>query len=335
MEFRLEGWIENIPATDQSVRQCYIFETVPGVKYRVESSHDLSEWTPEDEIYGLGHEFVVTMREFTPPPPPEPGSEPPDPTVILRKSVSLVIQPSSGTAGGAVISWASLDHGGPVRMLLSQTMTSGWSQLPLFWDDFGDYGFFIFHNNQANTPPDENPPLDPQDAAMFAELENSFPAMNLAIDDSVARSRNAPPPTPSDPESRKFWRVHCDWGIDTDQDGTPDRVEFAMAANGTGGMVAGVHGDAFNADTNNDGISDGKQIDTDGDGTADSEDIAPNDATATYQIGPLPRYALFPIGNAAPPGNLPGPLQINDRGTVLFPNGTWTGGVWTALPGAF
>lgn len=37
--------------------------------YTVETSDDLAKWTQHETIYGLGHEYVVTMRKFTPPPP--------------------------------------------------------------------------------------------------------------------------------------------------------------------------------------------------------------------------------------------------------------------------
>lgn len=52
------------------------FENTPGVHYQVEVSNDLLDWTPTDEVYGLGHEYVVTMREFTPAALPEPGPAP-------------------------------------------------------------------------------------------------------------------------------------------------------------------------------------------------------------------------------------------------------------------
>ena len=333
-DFRPDGHLENIQATDSSVQQCYVFRSLPGVRYRVERSHDLTQWTTDDEIYGLGHEYVVAMREFTSPPPPEPGAAPPAPIVAPAKNVSLFIQPSSEAAGGTVVSWTSLDHGGPVKRLLDQTMTSGWNQMPLFWDHYGDFSFFILHAAHVVAPSEDSLPLDSQDAAVFAELENSFALMNQAIDDSVARARNAPPPAPADPNSHKFWRVHCDWSIDTDQDGSPDWAEFEIAASGTGGMVAGVMGNAFDAAINGDGIPDGEQLDSDGDGTADARDIAPDDKTANFEIRPLPRYALFPIANAAPDPVFTKPIQINDQGTVLYSTGTWTGGIWKPLAGA-
>lgn len=328
-----ERRLETLPASDSSLQQCYTFRTVPGVFYRVESTHDLTHWDSEEEIYGLGHEYTVAMREFIPPPVPEPGA-PPATLPAPAKNVSLRIQRSSESEGGTVVSWISLDHGGPVIRLFSQSMVSGWDQLPLLWDRYGDYYFFLAHQMQSIPPPAENPSLGPKDAAMFADLETSFPAMNQAVEDSIARARNTPPPAPSDPNSRKFWRVHCDWSLDTDQDGSPDWAEFEMAALTTGGPVPPLRADAFNADTNGNGIPDGEELDHDNDGTADARDVDLDDDTATFETTPLPRYALFPITNAQPDPLYPHPFQINDQGTLLYSNGTWTGGLWTPLSGA-
>lgn len=326
-EFRPDGRLENIPASDTSIQQCYIFRTVPGVIYRIESCNDLSSWAAGEEIYGMGHEYVTAMREFTPPPPPPPGSPPTTPPVPAIHA-SLRIRPSSGAAGGTVVSWKSLDHGGPVTMLLAQAMTSNWNRMPLFWDRFGNHDFFIGNDLLPIPPPAENPALGAKDAAVFAQLETSFPAINLAVDESVARARNTPPPAPPDPNSRKFWRVFCDWSVDTDQDGSPDWMEFEM----DGTAADGLRGDAFNADTNNNGSPDGEELDYDGDGMADAKDVDADDKTASYPIGPSPRYALFPI----PGSDIPQPaytwaLQINDKGRVLYDTGTWSAGVWTPL----
>jgi hypothetical protein len=93
----------------------------------------------------------------------------------------------------------------------------------------------------------------------------------------------------------------------------------------------GVRGDAFDPDTNGDGIPDGQQLDGDLDGIPDAKDPDAADNTAFFPLGPVPRYALFPITNALPPADTPQALQINDKGTVLYENGTWCGGKWTAL----
>lgn len=73
-DFLPQGWFEEVPASDASIQKSYVFHTMPGVVYTVETSHDLSTWVALDEVYGLGNEHVVSMYEFTPPPPPPPGS---------------------------------------------------------------------------------------------------------------------------------------------------------------------------------------------------------------------------------------------------------------------
>jgi len=53
-------------------------------------------------------------------------------------------------------------------------------------------------------------------------------------------------------------------------------------------------------------------------------------ATSVPKLKDMPRYALFHITTAQPAGD-PSPLQISDKGTVLYRNGTWAAGVWTHL----
>ncbi len=330
-----ERHIETVPSSDSSVQQCLVFRTVPGVLYQVESSHDLSQWTADDEIYGVGHEYAVTMREFTPPPPPPPGSGPPTnlPPFIPAKFVTLRIQPSSGIAGGAVVSWRSLDDGSPVNRLLAQTMAPGWIHVPFLSERYGNFYFSIGCGNMAPIPPPvESGELGPKDTAMLTQLETSFPAMNQAVIESTNRPRNVPNPAPPDPQSRKFMRIRCDWGLDTDLDGTPDWMEFEMQ----GAAADGLRGDAFLADTNHNGIPDGDELDFDEDGVADAMDIGSDDASASYTVASPPRYALFQIANAASTAELPNdglvaPLQISDQGTVLYADGTWKGGTWIPL----
>jgi len=324
-DFRPVAHSENIPGTNGSVLQCYVFKTTPGIGYQVEVSNDLIHWTTTDTVYGLGHEYVVTMREFAAAPPPAPGAPPNTPPSVPTKCVSVRMQPAAGTESGTVVAWPSLDNGSAVVVKMEGILHAGWASVPLYAGGFGDYEFFVWHPGTSIDPPAENPVLGPEDTAMLAALEESLPMMNTQVATSAERSRNAPPPAPSDPDSLRFWRIKVDAGIDTDTDCSPDWAEFEMAANGTGGMVAGVTGDAFNADTNNDGIPDGQQIDSDGDGTPDASDPAVSDATTFIPLAPLPRYAMFEIPGKA--------IQINDRGTVIFPTKVWRGGTLSDLPG--
>lgn len=328
-DFRPKWHFENISLADSSVQQCYVIEMTPGVHYTFEVSDNLGQWTPLEELYGLGGQYAVAMREFTPAPTPPPGTPPASPPAVAT-SVSLRIQPASGAAGGSVVSWRSLDHGGPVIVRISGEMDEEWNSIPIFWNQYGTYNFYFWHPGTPITPPEENPPLGIKDSAMLAVLEASVPEINQQIAASILRARNAPPPAPPDPNSRRFWRVKVDWGLDTDHDGSLDWAEYEIAARGTGTVAPGVFADAFNADTNNDGITDGGQLDTDSDGKPDAQDSAPGDDTATFPIGPLPRYAMFPITNAQP-AEWTNSYQISDKGTVLYQNGTWTAGTWTPL----
>jgi hypothetical protein len=175
------------------------------------------------------------------------------------------MQPVPGESGGTIVSWASLDHSTPVIVHIAGTMDSGWMSVPLYVQSFGNYCFFVWHPGNGTALTGENPVLGPKDSAMLAALEESLPAMNQEVAASVIRARNAPPPAPHDPDSKRFWRVHVDATIDTDQDGSPDWAEFEIAARGTGMLANGVTADPFDADTNHDGIPDGEQLGADGD----------------------------------------------------------------------
>jgi len=57
----------------------------------------------------------------------------------------------------------------------------------------------------------------------------------------------------------------------------------------------------------------------------------PGNTAPQKKVLDMPRYALFPIANAQPPTSQQAPIQISDKGTVLYQNGTWKAGSWTAL----
>ncbi len=312
-DFRPDGHLENIPLTDSSIQQCYVFRTTAGVRYTVESSADLTNWTAQDDIYGMGNEYAVTLREFTPAPPPPPGT-PPTTHPSPPSNASVRLQRASGGEGGTVVSWASLDHGGPVIVRIVGNMVPAWNQIPLFWDRYGSYNFFIWHPNDTATPPAENPILATKDSAMLAVLEASLPAMNQQVVDSVVRSRNAPPPAPPAPGSRKFLRLLVDATPDTDSDGSPDWAEFEIAAREAVAPPASfapdpdgpqnapappARGDPYDADTNNDGIPDGQQLDADLDGTPASRTptpptTAPLSRSVPFRAMPSSRFREMP-----------------------------------------
>lgn len=133
-DFRPECSLENMAAEDESVRQCYVIKTTPGLYYTLEVCGDLTGWTEAGGFYGIGQEQVVTMREQAPPPP---GTAPPPETPSSGPSTPLIyasvrMQPSSGGTGGTVVSWRSLDHGGPVVVRIAGEMDPAWDQVPIF-----------------------------------------------------------------------------------------------------------------------------------------------------------------------------------------------------------
>ena len=121
---------ENLTATDGSIQQCVVFTTVPGVKYQIQVSSDLETWTTTSEVYGLGQDVVTALREYVPAPPPDPNAPPPsgNPEIVT----SLIFQPLSGSTGGTVVSWVSLDTGMGMAVAIPEIMGSGWNSVPMF-----------------------------------------------------------------------------------------------------------------------------------------------------------------------------------------------------------
>ncbi|MEP5506446.1 MAG: hypothetical protein ABJZ54_10345, partial [Luteolibacter sp.] len=222
-------WFQEISATDGSSQQCIIFTTVPGVEYTFYHSNDLASWTEVGKTYGLGHEFAAAMRETAPaPPPPDPQNPPPPAEPFVSASITLAR--SSGTAGGTVVSWPSLDHGNAVRHLITATMATEWDSIPIFAESHGTHWFAISHTPGNVAPPEANGFLDTKDADMIADLEAGFATFNQAVTSSVITARNTPPPPPPAPDSKGFWRIKADWSLDSDNDGILDHAEYALAA---------------------------------------------------------------------------------------------------------
>lgn len=221
-DFTPEIHQENMTAEDGSIQECKVFRTIPGVRYQVEFSRDNVNWTPGDEVYGLGHEYVVAIREIKAAPSPVSGSS--------SYNVSVVLQSVSDVAGGTMVSWGSLDGGGPRMVRIAGTLVEGWADFPLYADRYEAYDFFI-HHPAAKVPQFKwEEPLGPLDRAMFAVLEKNLDEMNRKIINSQARVRLAPRSGPADPSERKFMRLKIDESIDTDMDGSPDWAEFDIAA---------------------------------------------------------------------------------------------------------
>lgn len=286
--------IENIPATDTSVQTSLVFKTVKGVRYVVQRSHDLEAWSPDEtfgaggEIYGMSHECVVPMREFTAPSSPPPGGGTPSGPAPVNVSVRFTR--CSDPGGGTVATWPSLEGSGSASVLIAQDMDDGWDSLPLYWHAAGDFSIFVWHPGATSAAPEEDPGLGFADQAFLEELEAAFPAMNTEVDQNQAVILNAPPPAPPDPNAKVFWRVVADWNVDTDGDGSPDWAEFEIAANPSHPSHA--LADAFDSDTDGNGVRDGAQLDTDEDGTPDTTDSVLGDELVSTPIIAVPRYAL-------------------------------------------
>ncbi|MCF7676091.1 MAG: hypothetical protein K9M97_12150 [Akkermansiaceae bacterium] len=327
-------WQETLPATDGSYQRCLVFTTIPGVLYTVESSQDMLTWTAESTLYGMGHDFATPLFQTTAPPPPPAGDPPPPPPVPLPsfRLVSLRMQPADGTEGGTVVSWPSLSGSGGLICHIPEELTADWYGIPLYFESFGTWYFFVSHPPQPVDPPAENPALNGDDATMLAALRENLPLMNQHIPASVERSRNAPPPAPYDPASRRFWRIKADWSKDSDEDGSPDWLEFADAA-GNPLVLVGLRSDAFDGDTNRDGVADGSQVDSDGDGQPNISDPAPQDPViATLAAAPRWRYAVFQIPAAVSlGGGEHAPHMITSQGKVLFPSSVWSRGAFKNL----
>ncbi|WP_367873902.1 hypothetical protein [Luteolibacter sp. Populi] len=322
-----ERWMEDMQAVDGSVQRCLIFRTVPGVNYRVEVSNDLVGWLPEMEIYGLGQEIAAPLVEFMPPPPtesPEPG--PPVSSIF----VSLTMQPSSHGSGGTVVSWRSLDSGVAVVSRIPEQLNANWLSVPLFAQRHDEYQLFVMHRPLAISPPTQNPPLGFRDTAMLAKLQERFADMNDAVTEMENRARLAPFPAPVSPTSRRFLRIHADWGVDSDEDGTPDWMEHEAAADPS-------HpdhdlGDAFNADVDQDGQEDDQQKDFDKDGILNPEDASSEDMLVNWERSPSARYAVFDLVDLPElPAGDKVPLHVTDDGKVLFKTGVWSYGSFKNL----
>lgn len=328
-------WFENVPAGDGSIQASLVFTTIPGVQYTVETTHNLTDWMEVASLYGMGHEFVTPMREFTAPPPPDPNAPPPAPWAPTS-IVSLRLTPSSDAAGGTVVSWISLDDETVRITLLPDALDTGWASLPFFSECYDAYYFFVSHPLASIPPPLANPELGPLDAAMITILQTSLADMNQRVADATARSRNAPPPAPPDPLSTKFWRIKADWSLDSDADGIADFIEFANA-DAVPAVLDGPRGDTFDPDTDRNGIIDGLQLDFDGDGVVEMFDVnsgqgnSQDNNLVNWQRTPDFRFAAFQLPVALAPGESVLFCDLSPKGTVRLAKRSINGDWWPVI----
>ncbi len=214
-------------------------------------------------------------------------------------------------------------------------MDPAWASVPLYVSGGGSY--LALHGNyqvtvwrpSGPTPPPSSLALSPEDMDFRDSLVGAFDSMNAEVAASLASTRNAPVPLPPASGSKAFWRIKADWGVDSDLDGSPDWLEFEVLGNPTHPFHALAN--PFDGDVDLNGQADGTQLDADLDGRPDAQDVLPSDSTFNQPVAALPRYALFPINSAHPPSADKAPLQINNRGRVLYLNGTWSAGDWKLL----
>jgi hypothetical protein len=308
-------WFENVAATDESTHQCLVFQTVKGVRYRVESSNDLSSWTTDTslgadaDIYGTSHQIVIPIREVVDPPPSAPGGPP---ATLTTRLVSLQLRRTTTAGGGTVATWPSLSGSGSVSILLAEEMCAEWHQAVRSCHYAGEYAILTWRFGADCPAPPPESSLGSEDLAFIPVLQAAFHGMNLEVKELQALARNSPPPAPADPGAKRFWRIKADWSVDSDADGSPDWAEFEMAE--APSHPFHLLADAFNGDVDNNQVPDGAQLDLDTDGTIDKVDTAPADPTYSQPAKPNRRYALFPVSPVNPPPSQKMAFQINDRG---------------------
>jgi hypothetical protein len=228
-----------------------------------------------------------------------------------------------------VATWPSLSGSGSVSILLAEEMCAEWHQAVRSCHYAGEYAILTWRFGADCPAPPPESSLGSEDLAFIPVLQAAFHGMNLEVKELQALARNSPPPAPADPGAKRFWRIKADWSVDSDADGSPDWAEFEMAE--APSHPFHLLADAFNGDVDNNQVPDGAQLDLDTDGTIDKVDTAPADPTYSQPAKPNRRYALFPVSPVNPPPSQKMAFQINDRGTVLFENGIWSGGLWSEL----
>lgn len=306
---------ENISLANGSIQHSIAIETKPGLLYTFQSSDDLVSWNDDAVYYSLGQKLTHALRESTPPPPPDPEA-PPAPA-YPSAFATLLVQPSSGTSGGTVVSWRSLDDSRPMTYHIAGNMDPAWQLVPMIVCDYDNHQFFFSHPPSSVAPPTENPTLGEKDATMIAVLEDRLDEINQSLINSAYHTQHLPAPAPTAGQ-RRFLRVKAT-AVDTDGDNVTDFDEFLLAAENN------PLGNAFNSDADGNGALDDTQVDTDMDGQTNATDATPSDGTAAYTTVPYVRYAFFEI-----PG---GAGQINDQGIALYFDKTWQGGTLVDLQG--
>ncbi len=300
------------------------FPTVPGVLYELQTSEDLVAWTSQETIYGLGHNLHLSLFELEEAPPAAPGAGQP---FVFPPRVNVFMLARPARDGGIVLSWRSLEVGGPMlHRWVSGDLDPAWQRMPFYSRLFGSHYLFVGASIQSPVArPEVENQLSSTDSAAVSIFVDNLAAMNAEVAANLVNATAMPPPPPADPGAKRFYRLNRS-AIDSDNDGIPDWYELRDVAS-----------DPFVADTDGDGASDGEEIDrftspTDASsGSSSSTGLSAKDrfTSATYALLPLP--GNNPIGMCE--GGqvvLNGGYTIWDRGTSAVRNHpiidlTWNG----------
>lgn len=320
--------IDNYTYSDGSIATTWRVVTVPGVKYTIQTSENLQDWTDIDEVYGLGHELIYPMvYRQAPLNPPESTTN-----AIPKRPISMILRKCN--QGGIVISWRSLENETfKVIHLSSLEMATAWESQMIYAKAFGKFYFLISHPPIPQDAPTLNSSVieGTVDQEVLDQFTSSFEAMNTEVESNLAISSTIPTaPSPLN-GSRKFWRASADWFIDSDGDGSPDWIELEILrqqaeSNATPNEIL-TTADPANADANKDGIKDGKQINFDGDTINDDDDACAYDGLINWKKCLPTRYALFelPLVYYENSTAVSQPIGINSNGLVLYKQGVFFG----------
>lgn len=234
-----------------------VFTTTAGKNYRIEHSHDLTNWTfYPDAVYGLNQtvrHHVYDASIPLPGPPLPPSTDP-------RPSEFLFFQVTGFNDGSAVASWRGNDGSAQKAYLpsfnlvyLTKVMTEDVSGTRVPASPALPYRLDVWAwGYSARDPAVVNMQASPAEAATLAKLTSQnqwvYNEMKARVDYRAAN----PGPPPSPPKLfddrgqplRQYFRVR-EYTIDSNFDGIADHLQL------------GAGGNAYNMDVDADGIPNG------------------------------------------------------------------------------
>ncbi|MES2995984.1 MAG: hypothetical protein V4733_04150 [Verrucomicrobiota bacterium] len=267
-------------------------KTIPGVRYTLQESTTLHDWTDLESVYGSGVEWICPLFPGRAPAVQQPGQPViPNPPTSPATTMFLILEKTTGNA--PLVSWLSLDDGTAKRTVLSGvTLDPAWNAFNSgYFDRHGGYFFSLSPRLSPAVEFTETPPAPgPLDAAMLADLTTHFPAITQNISNSVANAAlYANQPQPQTEGNKRFFRIHADYEYDATGEGIPDWIQFTIpghnpfappGSGGDGGIGSG--GTGGQNDSDGDGLSDADETtggsnphksDTDDDGLSDFDEL--------------------------------------------------------------